>query len=53
MGAWCPRCQRQVRVRTREVADAKKREKRVERLCAECGILLSARTERESADPSG
>jgi hypothetical protein len=42
--AWCPRCQKQVRVSTREVAGGKPGEKRVESLCAECGILLLART---------
>jgi len=44
--AWCPRCQKQVRTRTREVVHGPKREKRTETLCAECGILLSARTDR-------
>jgi len=45
MRAWCPRCQKQVRVRTRELNDPKKRETRTEALCADCGILLTARTE--------
>ena len=40
--AWCPRCQRQVRVLARESVDEEAREKRAETLCAECGILLQA-----------
>ena len=42
--AWCPRCQRHVRTRARESVDEKTREKRIETLCAECGILLGAHT---------
>jgi hypothetical protein len=44
--AWCPRCQRQVRVRAREVKDEQKGEVRRETLCAECGILLKAETRK-------
>lgn len=48
---WCPRCQKQVTVRTRERKDPARGETRTESLCAECGILLTARTERrEPAD---
>ena len=46
MSAWCPHCQKQVRADTREIRDEKKRETRVETLCAECGILLAAATEK-------
>ena len=45
MSEWCPRCQKRVPVRTRQLDDAAKRERRVETVCAECGILLTARTE--------
>jgi len=44
--AWCPRCQKQVPTRSREITHKATREKRVETLCAECGILLSARTDK-------
>ena len=46
MSAWCPQCQKQVRADTREIRDEKKRETRVETLCADCGILLTAKTEK-------
>jgi len=51
--AWCPRCQRQVRVDTREVRDEKKGEKRVETLCAECGVLPVAKTEKRGPNAGG
>jgi RNase P subunit RPR2 len=47
--AWCPRCQRHVRGRTHEVRDKEKRERRTETLCAECGILLMAKTQAAPA----
>ena len=50
--AWCPRCQHEVSVRTREIRDEQKREKRVETLCAECGILLMARTKKPAGSAS-
>lgn len=51
MLVWCPRCQKQVSVRTRERQDPTGRETRTETLCAECGILLAARTEKRQ--PTG
>jgi len=47
--AWCPRCQRHVRVREREVRDDRQRERRFEALCADCGILLRAETRKAPA----
>ena len=47
MLCWCPRCQKQVTVRTRQRKDPARGETRIETLCAECGILLAGRTEKQ------
>ena len=43
--ALCPRCQKQVLARQREVVDEVAHTRRRETTCAECGALLEARTE--------
>ena len=51
MSAWCPRCQKQVRVNARRIVNEQTREVRLETLCAECGVLLTATTEKPATKP--